>query len=258
MATIVVCSKNFTFGPTGKLLTITKPLIQGGHKVIFIGYGTAYQLASKEKFRQILNIDPKNLYFDYFTHMIIKNADLVISYEEKRIIKLAQQFGVKSVFIDSEFWCRDKISDDALSANIYLIQKTFNYKKNFNKYKKQNNLHLVEPILDLSVGKTPKKKQLIICLGGMEGGSLYKIGKDSHYPYVILRLLAKFGNFDSFEKVLITGNEKILERLSPSLKKQNSKFILKLLPHSDFLQEVAKSALVITTPGLGTILEAFA
>ena len=57
MAKIIAVAENFAFGPIGKLLTVTKGLLEQGHEVTFIGYGTSYQLGSKEPFTKIIEIN---------------------------------------------------------------------------------------------------------------------------------------------------------------------------------------------------------
>jgi SAM-dependent methyltransferase len=263
MAVVVVCSKNFAFGPTGKLLTIVRPLVDQGHEVIFLGSGAAYQLASKERFHQILDVDPKDPYFEYFTHMLVRRADLVVSDQERRIIELAQRFGIKNIYIDSMFWYRETVTDEVLNTDVYLIQKSFDHGKNFRKYAGElKNARVVEPIIDLSELKSKhlmhRKKQVLVALGGLGGGELFSVGTDSHYPHVVLELLAREGNFDGFDTVLVTGNVATLGDLAPRLRCLNPKFRLELLAHRDFLKAIAESAVIMLAPGLETTLEAFA
>jgi len=106
---------------------------------------------------------------------------------------------------------------------------------------------------------TPKRYKASHDLsGGMEGGSLFKLGTDSHYPEVMLTLLARHGDFNDFDKVLVTGNEEVLDNLAPRLTAINPKFAFTLLPHAEFLKAIAHSSLILTAPGLETALETFA
>lgn len=121
---------------------------------------------------------------------------------------------------------------------------------------KIKNLKSVGPIVDLdSLINRSINNQALVNYGGMEAAGWYQVGKDSNYPYVITELLVKKVDFSSFDKVIFTGNERIISELDK--KYGNSKFIFKTLPHRFFTQELANSKLVLTTPGLETPLESF-
>lgn len=256
MARIVVVAQNYAFGPIGKLLTITSHLEAARHEIHFIGEGTAYQLGSREKFDKITKIDTDSLSFEKKMAMEFKNADILLSSMDMSSIKLAQKVGLPAIWLDALFWWRKEIPDYILNVDCYIKQNSVNDNLNLKKYgPKIKNLKSVGPLVELSVLKSRKiKNQVLIAFGGMEAKGWYRVGKESHYPYIMMSLLGKV-DFSDFESVIVTGNERIIRQLSSQGK--NSKFTFKTLQHSEFIKELANSSLAIMAPGLETPLEAF-
>ncbi len=257
MAKIIAVAENFAFGPIGKLLTVTKGLLEQGHEVTFIGYGTSYQLGSKEPFTKIIEINTDTPEFSTLMEEEFKKHDFVLSCMDRSSVLLAQKLQIPVIWLDILFWWWDSIPEYLLNTDCFIKQNTLKDEKNFLKYGSQiKNLHNVGPIIDLSVlNKSQKKKQVVVAYGGMEGEGWYKIGVDSNYPYTITDLLVNKIDFSNFEKVIFTGNERIINELGA--KYGNEKFEFKALPHEEFTIEMASSEVVLMVPGLETPLEAF-
>ena len=79
MAKIIATAENFAFGPASKLVTVCEKLLQNGHEVIFVGEGTAYQLASKVKFTKIYKYNTDDKSFMKWGEKVFKQADILLS-----------------------------------------------------------------------------------------------------------------------------------------------------------------------------------
>lgn len=257
MAKIIVVAQNYAFGPIGKLLTITPYLKEAGHELHFIGAGTAYQLGSKENFDSILRINTDSPDFEERMNDTFKNAHLLLSCMDMSSIRLAQKVGLPTIWLDTLFWWRSEIPDYILKVDCYIKQNTVNDSRNIKLYgPKVKNLKSVGPLVDLSVLKTKNdKNQAIVAFGGMEAQGWYRVGKDTTYPFTIMKMLERI-DFSEFEKVLITGNERVIKQMD-SMEKVNKKFTYQTLQHIEFTRELASSKLAIMAPGLETPLEAF-
>lgn len=257
MAKIIAIAENYAYGPVGKLLTVTKKLIENGHEIIFIGEGTAYQLGSKEPFNKILKINTNSENFQKETENIFKDTDLLLSCMDRSSVIYAEKLHIPTIWLDTLFWWYDEIPDYMLNVDCYIKQNTLNDEVNYKKYAdKMKNLHSVGPIVDLTpLKKVQKKNQILVAYGGMEGEGVFKVGVDSHYPYIVTDLLVNKVDFSKFDKVVFTGNERIIKELEE--KYGNEKFIFCSMSHDNFIKELIDSQLSLMVPGLETPLEAF-
>jgi len=257
MAKILVTAENFAFGPVSKLVTVAEELIKRGHELTFIGEGTAYQLGSKVRFKKIYRFDTDSKEFIEWGEKIFKKADVVLTSGDRSSVILCQKLNIPIIWLDILFWWWDEIPKFLWNVDLYIQQNSLDNKRNSLRYKnKIKNMKVVGPIIDLGYKNSRVKKQLLLGFGGMEAKGWYKIGKDSTYPYTIAKLIMKMVDVGKYEKVLFVGNERITNDLSKKF--GNKKFVFKMLPHKEFLKEMAESEDVLIIPGLETPLEAFA
>jgi hypothetical protein len=257
MAKIIAVAENFAFGPISKLVTVTNILQQRGHEIIFIGYGTAYELGSKQKYSKIYKFNTDSSDFQGWATPIFKNADFIISSCDRSSIILAQKLGLPHVWLDILFFWWDEIPEYILNADLYIQQNSLNNERNLKKYGgKTKNMKIVGPIIDLSFKANQKKKQLLVAYGGMEGEGWYRVGKDSMYPYTFSKLIIDDVDTSKYDKVLFVGNERITKDLQR--KYGNKKFVFSILPHDEMLKEISESEDILMVPGLETPLEAIA
>ena len=256
MAKIIVVAQNYAFGPIGKLLTITPYLTRNGHKLTFIGDGTAYQLGCKENFNKIIRVNTDSPEFEKKMINTFNKADFLLSSMDMASVRLAQRVGLPVIWLDTLFWWRNEIPEYIQKVDCYIKQNTLDDRKNMKLYGTNiKNLYGVNPLVELVVIKTKKlKNQAMVAFGGMEAQKWYRVGKETNYPYIILKLLEKV-DFSEFDRVLITGNERIIKKMR--LLKTNKKFVFETFSHFHFVQELANSKLVLMAPGLETPLEAF-
>ncbi len=258
MANIIVTAENWAFGPVGTLLTVCKRLLQNGHRITFIGHGNAYQLAKRESFEQVVDLDTDSPSFTQEATPFFKQNDILLSSMDRNSVFLANKLGMPTIWLDILFWWWDELPDYVLEVDCLIKQNTIEDETNLNKYApKIKELHSVGPIIDLSVlNKKCYNNQALIAFSGMESQrASFWVGKDTHYPYYLTDLLVNKVDFSKYNKVLITGNERIITELGKQYRSKTFEF--KTLPHYEFAQELANSSVVLTVPGLQTTLEAF-
>lgn len=257
MAKILVVAENYAFGPAAKLITVTKHLKQSGHTLIFIGGGTAYQLGKKEDFDEIHKINTRSNSFREHAIDTFIGVDCVLSSTDRSSVILAQDLNIPVICLDNLFWWWDMIPEYWLKVDLYIKQNSINDDRNKKKYWDNfKNIVEVAPIIDFSVLNDIKpKNQVIVAYGGMEAEGLYMVGSDTFYPYTMTELLVKTVNFDNFDKVIFTGNERIIDDLGN--KYGTSKFKFMAFSHDIFIRELISSSIALIIPGLETSLEAF-
>lgn len=254
MAKIIATAENFSFGPAGKLVTVCQKLIDQGHELIFIGEGTAYQLASKLNFHKIYRFDTDSKGFMSWGEKLFKKADALLSSVDRSSVILAKKVGLPVIWLDMLFWWWDEIPEYLFDIDLYIQQNSVRNERNAKKYAGRfKNMVVVGPILDTAHKGSPIKNQLLVSFGGMEAAGWYQIGKDSNYPYTISELLLKKVDMTGYESVIFAGNEKIT--LDLNKKYGNKKFQFKMLPHDLWLKEIAESRDILINPGLEGALD---
>lgn len=255
MANILLTAENFAYGPIGKLLVIAKELKKSGHKLTFVGFGTAHQLANKFEFDEVHLIDTDSELFEKKVETLVGNSDILVTAMDRSSTTLFMKKKKPVVWIDTLFWWWDKIPDFLWDVDLYLFQRSIDEGENLIKYRKKiKNLVPVGPIIE-EVPINNKKRQLMIAFGGMEAQGWYKIGVDSNYPFTLTEIILREVDLSDFETVIVTGNEKIIEELK--VKYNDKRFVFKALSHSEFVCELSSSELAMIVPGLETPLEAF-
>ena len=249
MAKIIATAENFSFGPAGKLVTVCRKLIEQGHELTFIGEGTAYQLASKLNFHKIYKFDTDSKEFMSWGEEIFKEADALLSSVDRSSVILAQRVGLPVIWLDMLFWWWDEIPEYLFDVDLYIQQNSVRNERNAKKYaSKFKNMVVVGPILDTAFKSSKIKNQLLISFGGMEAAGWYEIGKDSNYPYTISELLLEKVDTNSYDKVILAGNEKITADLNAKF--GNDKFIFGMLAHEQWLKAISESRDILINPGL--------
>lgn len=257
MARIIAVAENYAFGPASKLVTVCEQLLKKGHHIIFIGEGTAYQLASKVDFQEKYKFDTDSKEFMDWGKDIFKNADALLSSVDRSSVILAKKVGLPVIWLDMLFWWWDDIPEYLFDIGLYVQQNSVKNERNMKRYKdKIKNMSIVGPIIDTSHKKLITKKQLLVAYGGTEAAGWYKVGKDSNYPYTFSKLIVESINTDIYDRVLFAGNESIMAELQN--KYGNNKFEFTMLSHSQWLQEIAESEDILINPGLEAPLEAIA
>ncbi|HBC72258.1 MAG: UDP-glucose/GDP-mannose dehydrogenase [Candidatus Amesbacteria bacterium GW2011_GWB1_47_19] len=255
MAKLVLTAENFAFGPIGKLLDVVDLLKEQGHELTFAGFGTSLQLAKNYPFDTIHEIDTDNPESDSKLEGIISKADMLISTMDIPSVKIAQQIGKLTTWIDCLFWFWDSIPDEVLNVDLYVTERLMNDKANEQKYaSKIKNLFKVGPIIGRMSGGS-RKNQVLISYGGGEAPYWYKEGRDTNYPSVMTNLLLKSIDWSKFDKVIVTTSERIAKELSDKF--PDTPFEFKILAHDKFLDELSHSEVILITPGLVTAELAF-
>ncbi len=258
MARIIATAENYAFGPASKLATVCEQLLKKGHYLIFIGDGTAYQLASKVGFQEVYKYDTDSPGFSKWAEPLFKNADALLSSVDRSSVILAKRVGLPVIWLDMLFWWWDVVPDYLYDIGLYIQQNSVRNERNMELFAdKIKNMHVVGPIVDVSFKKSnTKKKQLLVAFGGTEAAGWYKVGKDSFYPYTFTKLIVEEVDTSKYDTVFFAGNEKIMADLEK--KYGNDKFKFGILSHDEWLKQIAASEDILINPGLEAPLEAIA
>lgn len=258
MANVIVTAENWAFGPVSTLLTVCKRLLENGHRITFVGHGTSYQLAKRDLFADVVDLDTDSPSFAQEAMPVFEHQDILLTSMDRSSVRLAHSLGLPTIWLDILFWWWDELPDYVLDVDCFIKQNTINDEGNLKKYaSRMREVHSVGPIVDLSAssGKV-SKNQALVAFGGMESQrASFWVGVNTRYPYYMTELLIGQVDLRNYDRVLITGNEYIVEELGKRYVSPTFEF--RTLPHYEFAQEMASSSVVLTAPGLQTTLEAF-
>ncbi|GEM_PF-5838558 len=255
MSKIILTAENFAFGPISKLLFIADLLHKRNHSLHFVGYGTSLQLAKRFPFDEIHELDTDSESSQEALDRFISSADILVSSMDIRSIAAAQKLQKPAIWIDCLFWFWENIPEVTHNVDAYIRELTVNDSKNEHKFREKiSNFYTVGPIIGQPKVST-RRKQALISFGGGEASYWYKVGKDTNYPFVMTSLLDTYVEWSYFEKVLLASNENIIKQLREKL--PNTAFTFTTLSQDDFVEELSRSEVLLTTAGLVTTQSAF-
>jgi hypothetical protein len=236
------------------MLTVSES-ISGFSDLTLLASGTSSELGKKGPFKKIVECNTENISDLEKNSRFFDKAELFINVMNPVSTKFAKQRNVPVAQIDSLFWMWDDISKEVAESEFYFIQKFDGVKEQLEKFSGRiKNPVLVGPII-MEKPKVKQKNQLIINFGGIES-AMIKIGKNSNYPFTVAKILCEcLEKQDSFDSVLFVGLGKIMSQLKKKYAKTGFRF--SFLNHDDFLEELAASKMLLTSPGLTTSFEAF-
>jgi len=255
MAKIVLSAENFAFGPIGKLLNVANLLMNSGHALIFVGFGTSLQLARKFPFQKIYELDTDSP--DSFNKLksILSTADILISSMDIPSVTAAKQLGKPVIWLDCLFWFWETIPGEVLDVDLYIRERSMNDSRNDKKFAPLiKNLYSVGPIIG-KINKSTRKQKALISFGGGEATYWYKAGYDTNYPFIMTKILLNNVDWKKFNQVIVVTNERIVKELIKKF--PQAPFRFSCLSHERFIQEMAESKISLITPGLVTAEIAF-
>jgi len=257
MAKIIVTSENFCFGSTGMLISLLS-LFKHKHEILFIGTGTALELAKKEGYQSYIDIETSSKKFRKILNKKSSDYDLLISSMDIDSAVFAKKIGMKVVWLDNIFWYRDSIPPELASVDYFFCQKGISgdYVSKAKKFR-ISNFYLVGPLIP-KFRPQKRENKLIVSFGGAEASGFYKFGQETNYPFMMAELIVNYVDLDRFEEVFFVSNEAVILELSKKFSHLDlSKYRFVSLDHDNFINLISSSSLLLTSPGQQTILESF-
>lgn len=253
---IIAVTTNFGFGPSSKLYSIVKELLdQGYNEITFCGNGESLNFF-KNNFENSLNYiecDTDRINAEDFLKIInIETFDILVNVMNVNIPKIQsnKELKIKSVFVDSLSWMWDKPIAGVDKYNLYFVQDTF---MDAHKISDFNNVQLISPIVNTEgFVKEEKKNKILLNFAGImtpyENDIFYQ-----KYIFFYLTLFSKIPEIDQYEVVCACNKmqKQWLERNTYF----NCNFSFRVMNHAEFLQEACESSKVFSTPGLTFYLE---
>ncbi|MDB9519971.1 hypothetical protein PN466_23785 [Roseofilum reptotaenium CS-1145] len=119
MKKILIYAAPFSYGPTGKALSLASHL-KDDYNIDFVAYDTSWELIALDGMsisKQSQLIPLENL-----DDQTLLQYSLIISCSDLSLALRAKSLGIKSVMFDSVFWWRSPNIEDIISIDAYIVQ----------------------------------------------------------------------------------------------------------------------------------------
>lgn len=258
MARIVATAENFAFGPAGKLITVAERLSRQGHRLTFVGYGTAFQLARRSGFwEDVVEQDTDGENFSRYCERSLRDFDLLLSCVDRSSAQEGTRLGIPVVWLDPLSWWWDELPDWVSALDLRITQRSIGSEPACHDAQHRSNHVAVGPIVE-SVHRlyaAHSTTDLLVNFGGGEAAGWYELGKDSNYALVVVEALHSHVDMTRFSSVTITGGERFVSECKRRW--HDSPYSFECLGHQEFLERLSSSCAFLTVPGLEAPLEAW-
>lgn len=258
MARIIATAENFAFGPAGKVVTVAERLSRKGHQLTFVGYGTAYQLASRSGFWQdVVERDTDGESFNQYCERHLRSFDLLVSCVDRASAEKAKKMDVPVVWLDPLSWWWDELPDWVSDLDLRIVQRSIGPDPEEDPSRRRSGHVVVGPIVEpIPRPEGALGTDLLVNFGGGEAAGWYELGRETNYPLAVVDVLHARADMTKFSSVTITGGERLVSEFRRRW--PDSPYSFECLGHQDFLTRLASSCALLTVPGLEAPLEAWA
>lgn len=244
----------YCYGPVSKLLCLAGELAKA-HSLIFVGMEPALSLAKSFAFDDVIPIADRDAWNGQALSALA-NADALVSFLEYRAIPLALAARVRSYFFDTLSWLREVLPPHCVSATAYVSQRFF-VPLPGHVFRDLPSHHLVGPILspDLdfspAFGQSGSSSSVLVNFGGLRSPSMTR-GADRAYVDSMLNVLTK--GLASVAPITVCL-PMYLRDLDPLISSRFPALEILYPTQRDFHRRLTRCRLVLTVPGLETVLE---
>lgn len=255
MKKILIYAAPFSYGPTGKALSLASHL-KDYYDIDFAGYDTSWELIALDSMSVSKKSQP--LLLDNLDNKTLLNYSLIISCSDLSLALRAKSLDIKSVMFDSVFWWRSPKVEDIYSIDAYIVQDFLGVDRAIDALgNKPSNLHKVGAVFRKNISQIEKAsgrtKRILINYGGIESPYI-QVPRNSKYPFIMTDILSSLFTTKSDFEFVVTGKHHVMKALADEYQNHcNVRF--ETLEHNAFLSCIGRSDLVITTPGIETFYE---
>lgn len=257
MGTLVLVAAPYCYGPTSKLLCVAEDLA-ATHDLVYAGDEPGLGLAKNTFFSKLLTVVDRDRWSAEAIHVLTR-ADLLVSFLDYRALRIAESYGIPSVFVDTLLWLRQTPLPHTDSVLSYIAQGFFHSLKNSTDGWQPRQLVTVGPILprvlDGTVRSATRSRELrvLVNFGGLRSPVMLE-GADVDYVSMVLRLLKEVTTNDVSVRVCLPA---YLRGVFPTQDRTSSRPMTIEFPgRLEFYDSLKNCDLLLTVPGLEAVLEA--
>lgn len=264
LAKILMTAAPYGFGPTAKLLCLAQAL-SGRHELTYVGGNPGLQLAATAGFDRVLDFGSRDAW-SAEAAAALRSADLLITVHEARPLYLGFGIPERTLFLDTLLWARPIPVPECCLPTVYVSQRFF--RPPLTGRGLTDRVRLVGAIVPRnSTVSTPtgyqrprvgpvrgNRTRVLVNLGGLKS-PLMLPGADVLYARAVVRLVAKTrladGTLDFCLPSYLTAYFGELQSMCPNARFSSPDY-------RDFQDLLSRASLLLTTPGLESVLEGLA
>jgi hypothetical protein len=254
---VLVNAIPFGYGPVSKARSVVRELLARDIECTFCGSGVAYEFMSREAICEVRPVDLYTPAGQRELGRLSAQIDYGLTTMEPLFVKHAAP-DLPIGYIDSLPWMWDSQhfieTPELCDVTHYFVQNTFDAGACM--AARVRNPVFVGSVVELpKLDRPASVNRAVIHFGGVE--NIYMPLEQIYYPCGAVAALSTVPSlWKSFAEVLVVSGRRTAERLSARWPGAPVRF--QSIAHDEFLHTVATSSLLITTPGLTMLLEAFA
>jgi hypothetical protein len=239
------------YGPAAKLLAVAERLRSAGVRPVFLGTGTAHELASRSSdLGDAVEAAPS----DSRARKVMRSASAVLSVMDPDYARLAMELSRPLHVADSLSWMRHPVPAEFLAARRYWVQNFSGVREHLRGISPKPTV--VGPIVSAVEPVSPKERsRLVVNFGGYETPYASSTD-DSGYAEFVVQGLIESGLPSAFSSdAILMAGARCAEGLQTRFGGGPLRFVS--LRHDEAEDLGATAAVVLTAPGLTSTLQCF-
>ncbi|MGN7382682.1 Uncharacterised protein [Chlamydia abortus] len=246
----------FGYGPVSKIASVARKLVQQKIECVFVGCGVAYEYFKREQISEAIELNFYNSDGAERLSELCQNFSYGLTSMDFDFVNICSD-KIQIGYVDSLFWMWDTTVFDQnprlREVSHYFIQNTFAAQEKVDQFQIYNPV-LIGSVIDVPITTLIRKNRAVIHLGGVE--NIYVPIREIQYPFVVIKVLNDLRDlWQKYDEVIVVCSETIADELRIAFPDFPGEFTS--LSHKSFISLLAESDLLLTAPGLTTILEAF-
>lgn len=263
MAKVLLTAAPYGFGPTAKLICLAQALT-GRHELIYVGGSPGLELAASADFDDVLDFGDRDAWSENAAKAL-KSADLLVSAHEARALSSGSGVPDRTLFLDTLLWARPMPLPKNRMPTAYVAQRFF--KPLHPSVRLTGQIRQIGAILPPSAyasGAVPNRQQaaptnrdpqrVLVSMGGLQS-PLTLDGAEISYIRAMTRVIAHTRLSDRSLDICLP---KHLARHLATLQNECPTARFMMPSHHEFQNLLSACSLLITVPGLESVLEALA
>ncbi len=243
---LLLNAEPFGFGPTAAIASFFPHLRDHFNEIAYIGKHHTLDLQRNLPYDVVYDVSDVDK-SDYTEKLLstLSDYDVFLSAMDHKMVRLAQQAGLKTFYYDALTWYWKDIPETVKNVDSYIAQDFFGVKERINKdFVGIKNITIVPPIIK-TMPKETNKDITLINLGGLQN-PYWPIDDIVNYATAIITALRTIIPDD--EKIIIASSNIIAERLSH--------LGVKTYDRATMQNILQQSKVAFMTSGLGNIYDA--
>lgn len=271
--TVIFGADGWGYGTTSMLLAVSRRMA-GRARRVFIGIGDTLNLAGPEHFDAVVRAESLSARPAGELAAELARAHCVVSVMNSVLTWHAHDYGVPSVLIEGLGWLwtepgggafrgGDTGRPPAPSTACYVIERFIGVDDKVKEWERSSwgesvRFEVVGPVLETDGRRWQPDGQILVNMGGMESWLMPDRTREAFIDLVVGGVLAAIPRDHGYRRILFAAGQRAAARIGESIAAAGrDDCVAGTLGHAEFLANLVRSDVCITTAGMRTMLESF-